>query len=64
MEAGMETFPLLGTDTMRHETWDFVQQSLGCCGIVNYTDWSAVMTDDIPTSCTTTTRDGSRVSLQ
>ena len=32
------------------ETWDYVQQSLSCCGVNNMTDWSAAKVKT-PASC-------------
>ena len=32
------------------ETWDYVQQSLKCCGVTNITDWAGANLS-IPVSC-------------
>ena len=49
MYDGLENYNKTGYGGVT-ETWNFVQQELECCGVVNSTDWSDVYVAT-PASC-------------
>ena len=49
MTAGLHNYNKTGYAGVT-ETWDYVQQSLTCCGVTNNTDWTAAQVKT-PASC-------------